>query len=88
MTNNSNPQEEPRSEEIVCGCRGKMCDECLDKYGIEKQERTMRCAKCFIEYDNGEVIAPIDESAIDLTTEIGLGFCVMCVAPAGNPAEV
>jgi len=30
------PQEEPRSEEIVCGCRGKMCDECLDKYGIEK----------------------------------------------------
>jgi hypothetical protein len=48
----------------------------------------MRCAKCFIEYDNGEVIAPIDESAIDVTTEIGLGFCVMFVAPAGNPAEV
>ena len=48
----------------------------------------MRCAKCFIEYDNGEVIAPIDESALDVTTEIGLGFCVMCVPPAGNPAAV
>ena len=48
----------------------------------------MKCAKCFIEYDNGEVIAPIDESALDEASEIGLGFCVMCVPPAGNPAQV
>jgi len=48
----------------------------------------MKCAKCFIEYDNGEVIAPIDESAIDEVSEIGLGFCVMCVPPAGTPAQV
>jgi len=22
--------------EVICACHGKMCDECLDKYGIEK----------------------------------------------------
>lgn len=48
----------------------------------------MRCAKCFIEYDNGEVIVPVDTEALDEASEIGLGFCVMCVPPAGNPATV
>jgi hypothetical protein len=57
-------------------------------YVLNRKRVTMKCAKCFIEYDNGEVIAPIDESAIDVTTAIGLGFCVMCVPPAGNPAQV
>jgi hypothetical protein len=60
----------------------------LDGFLPKRESAKMRCAKCFIEYDNGEVIAPIDESAIDVTTEMGLGFCVMCVPPAGNPAEV
>lgn len=22
--------------EVICACNGKMCDKCLDKYGIEK----------------------------------------------------
>jgi hypothetical protein len=57
-------------------------------YVLNRKRVTMKCAKCFIEYDNGEVIAPIDESAIDEASEIGLGFCVMCVPPAGNPAQV
>ncbi len=48
----------------------------------------MRCAKCFIEYDNGEVIVPVDTESLDEMSEAGLGFCVMCLPPTGNPAQV
>lgn len=60
----------------------------LPTYVLNRKRAIMKCAKCFIEYDNGEVIAPIDENAIDEASEIGLGFCVMCVPPAGTPAQV
>jgi hypothetical protein len=46
----------------------------------------MKCSKCLVEYDNGEVIAPIDESAIDEASEMGVAFCVMCVPPKGDQA--
>ncbi len=41
MTTNSNTPEDsrrgiPGEGADICSCHGKMCDECLDKYGIEK----------------------------------------------------
>jgi hypothetical protein len=39
MTTSNNNPEDSRGEipgVDICACHGKMCDECLDKYGIEK----------------------------------------------------
>jgi hypothetical protein len=45
----------------------------------------MRCARCFIEYDNGELIAP-EGMDIEQAVAVGLAFCVMCIVPQGSPA--
>lgn len=41
------------------------------------------CPKCFVEYDNGEIISITDEP-IDELVEAGVGFCVMCSTAKGN----
>jgi hypothetical protein len=47
----------------------------------------MRCARCFIEYDNGELIAP-EGMDIEQAVSVGLAFCVMCLVPQGSPASI
>jgi hypothetical protein len=47
----------------------------------------MRCGRCFIEYDRGELIAP-DDMDIDEAVAVGLAFCVMCLVPQGSPASI
>ena len=47
----------------------------------------MRCSRCFIEYDNGELIAP-EGMDIEQAVAVGLAFCVMCIVPQGSPATI
>ena len=47
----------------------------------------MRCAKCMLEFDKGEMLFP-DDVYSDEAVEMGLAFCVLCSIPQGNPAEV
>lgn len=47
----------------------------------------VKCSKCFIEYDKGEMLFDNSEN-LDNEVEAGLAFCVMCGIPEGNPPSI
>jgi len=47
----------------------------------------VRCARCFLEFNKGEMLFP-DDVYNEEAGEIGLAFCVLCAIPQGSPDKV
>lgn len=52
-----------------------------------KEESKLRCAKCYLEFEKGEILFP-DENNLDELGEVGLVFCVLCSIPEGSPDKI